>query len=156
MADEEKIEASAAPAKSSKMLLIVILLLVVVGGGGAAYFLMFNKKAKPAAEDDGDGQKVGPVVAMKSFIINLDEPGGSRYLKLAIDLEMRKPLTEEQSRMTVRVRDKIIVYLSGLRIADVQKRDAKLKLKAELVKLANQAYRGKRVRDVYFKEFVIQ
>ncbi len=166
MADEEKKEEEAAePAKKGGSKLIVILLLVVIvlgGGGAAAFFLLGGKqggKAKKAEEDsadDVDVGRMGPTLALKSFIINLDEPGGARYLKLTLELELRKALTEEQSKYTVRVRDAMIIYLAGLRMVDVQRRNAKLKLKKSLLKLANKAYGAHRVRNVYFKEFVIQ
>jgi flagellar FliL protein len=164
MADEEKKEeGKEEPAKKGGGKLVIILVLVVVllgGGGAAAFFLLGGKKGGAKKADDGPDDsavaKMGPTLSMRSFIINLDEPGGARYLKLSVDLELRKALNEEQAKYTVRVRDAMIVYLSGLRMIDVQKRNAKLKLKKALVKLANKAYRARRVRNVYFKEFVIQ
>lgn len=166
MADEEKkAEETTQPAGGSKKLLIVVIILIVVivaaGGAGAFFMLKGGKgeKAKKSEDDVADTStngKMGPTLQMKSFIINLDEPGGARYLKLSVELELRKALNEEQSKETIRVRDKIIVYLSGLRIVDVQKRKAKIKLKQSLLKIANEAYGAKRVRAVYFKEFVIQ
>ena len=170
MADEEKKEGEAeAPEQKkggSKMVVILLLVVIVLGGGGAAAFFLLGgkgggkgKKAAAESEDSGDSAdpgKMGPTLPLKSFIINLDEPGGARYLKLSVELELRKPLNEEQSKYTVRVRDAMIVYLSGLKLNDVHRRKAKLKLKKKLVKLANKAYRARRVRAVYFKEFVIQ
>jgi len=158
MADEDKTGDGQDAKPKSKMPLILVLVVLLLGGGGGAAFFLSRKSPKAAKtdEDVGSGKKIGPLLALKSFIINLNDQRGSRYLKLAVDLELRKPLTEAQSKATVRVRDKMIVYLSGLKMADVQARKAKLKLKRELVRLANEGYGAKRVRNAYFKEFVIQ
>lgn len=171
MADEKKAspeegEETVAKKGGSKLIVILLVLIIVLGAGGAAaFFFLGSSQGKGAStakpEDDdvaevGGGESMGPTLSLKSFIINLDEPGGARYLKLTVDLELRKALTEAQAKQTVRVRDKMIVFLSGLHMSDVQKRDAKLKLKKSLVKLANEAYGAHRVRHAYFREFVIQ
>ncbi len=172
MADDKKVtpeegEETVAKKGGSKLIVILLVLVIFLGAGGAAAFLFLGgskdkgaAKAKGADDDvaevGGGGAAMGPTLSLKSFIINLDEPGAARYLKLTVDLEFRKALTEVQAKQTVRVRDKIIVFLSGLHMVDVQKRDAKLKLKKSLVKLANEAYGARRVRHAYFKEFVIQ
>ena len=156
MAEENKTEA---PAKSGNAIVIVlvVVILVLVGGGVAGFLLMRGSggAAKPKESTSLD-DRMGPLVNMKSFVVNLAEPGGTRYLKLSLELELRRALNEEEAKLAVRVHDKLLVYLGSLRTADVQRREAKLKLKEKLRDLANEAYGGRVVKAVYFREFVIQ
>jgi len=152
MAEEKKEGKSESNGGGIKMLLIILIVLILAAGGGAfAYMKMANREPQAAPVNT-----MGPTLPLDSFIVNLDEPGGTRYLKLSLAYEMNKPLDPQQQKLTLRIRDQVIVYLSGLRITDVQRSDAKKKLKKELIALANKVYGQAAVKDVYFKEFVIQ
>jgi flagellar FliL protein len=170
MADEEKKEeATEEPKKGGGkglMIGVIVGALILAGGGVAATYLLAGgkdkgKSSKPAKSEsddfEGSDEKMGPMLTLKSFIVNLNEPGGARYLKLSIQLELRgKPLSETETPMQVRVRDKILVFLSGLKLRDVQDPKKKVALKKQIKKMANEGFRSRRVRRVYFKDFVVQ
>ena len=139
------------PTKKTGKIIVAALAFVVVAGG-AAYFALAKKPEQPQVSSD----KPGPVVPLDTFIVNLDEPGATRYLKLTLDLEMSGPQTEGDQNAHLRIRDEVIVLLSGLRVTDIQKGEDKQKLKKQLIQVANGVFGGKRVRTAYFKEFVIQ
>lgn len=152
------------PAGGGKKILIIIIAVLVLGGGGAAAFLFMGgentsapvegKKGKAAAPLAAN--QIGPTFALDTFIVNLDEPGATRYLKVQVTLELSRNLSEAERKLEVRVRDKVIVYLSGLTVSDAQKREAKQELRKQIARYANQVYGEGIVRAVYFKSFVMQ
>lgn len=133
-----------------KMVLILMPVMMVVTGAGV-YVALGSQQSK--AEE---APKIGPTERLETFIVNLDEPGGTRYLKVAVSLETSRPLTELERPLTIKVRDAMIVYLSGLRISQVQKAEAKEEIRGKLVELANGVYGQGVTKAAYFQEFVIQ
>ncbi len=137
-----------------KIILIVLIVVLIAGGAGA--FFMLQKTDAPVKKKEIAVDEIGPMFALPALVVNLDEPGGTRYLKLSLKLELRKPLTPKQQKLTVRYRDRTIVYLSSLRISETQKPKEKKKLRKKLKRIANRVYGRRSVRHVYFKDFVIQ
>lgn len=157
-----------APKPKSKAVLIIVLvnLLLIVGGG--VYLVMFTNvlggteaKASPeqAEEEKAPLPKESDYVALDPFIVNLNELGAPRYLKLTISVECAGDKDQIGTAMP-RIRDGVLTYLSGLRLTEVQGRDAKETLRQELVKILGQTINGDpdaiEVRGVLFTEFVVQ
>jgi flagellar protein FliL len=151
MADEEKDQQEA---KGGSKLPWIILIVVVLGGGGAAGFLLMGKGKK--AESAATGDKMGPTLSMDTMVVNLDEPGGTRYLKVALEIELKENLTEVEKKMMPRLRDKLLVNLSSLTVNQVQKTETKLSIKKRIKKMGNAAFGRKIIKAVYFKELVMQ
>ena len=100
---------------------------------------------------------VGPVLALKPFVVNLDEPGPSRYLKLTLQFELVAADFEEMfSKNEQRIRDAILSYLSGLRVADLLGSAAKDKLRGEITRQMEAIVGPRKVRRVFFQEFMVQ
>lgn len=171
MADEEKDTGSAEkPQKKKskfKLILIILIVLILVGGGAAAYFLFFKPKAaentapqtvenvavpKPAAT-----QKIGPLYSFETFIVNLADPGGTRYLKITMQAELDSDkLNEEMEMRKPQVRDIILTVLSSKTYAEVSTAQGKLTLKQEIIRRVNLTLTTGSVKSVYFTEFVSQ
>src|ERR1044071_5061982 len=90
---EEQTPAAAAPAapkaKTSKV--VLALLVLNLGGTGFGVFKMMTAHAEApheAVEKPQTEEVVGPVVPLEPFVVNLDEPGNARYLKLTIQVEL--------------------------------------------------------------------
>lgn len=130
-------------------ILAAIVAVALVAAAGGAYIAI--------AVQDARTQRTASVFeTLEPFIVNLDEPGGNRYLKMGLRIETRRSFAKLQKQRTVKFRDAVIVYLSGLRVADVQRVESKKKMKKTLLQLASDAYGSGIVFGIYFDEFVIQ
>ncbi len=141
--------------KSSKTMLIVIIALLLLGGGGAgAYFKFFAN----SGEGEASVKESEPIVKeMDSFIVNLSDPGGKRFLKVT----MRAKLTNQQcmAEFTMRIyemRDAVLMILAGKEVEDISKPEDRMSLKQELAGAMNKALKRGQVQDIYFTEFLIQ
>lgn len=148
--------------KSSKI--IPILLVLNLGASGFATFkLATAKAAAPAAAvehaDSGtpSSEVTGPVVALDPFVVNLDEPGQSRYVKVTLQVELVAKDDEhvlEKSKLAIR--DMILSHLSGLKLADTLGAAAKDKLRTDLMAKLETIVGEHKVRRMFFQEFVVQ
>ena len=154
-----------------KWIIILVLLLGVLGGGGwFGYKYYFAKKAdtaegaSAAAEGgkkeggkEGDKAAKTEIVTLPTFVVNLADPLGRRYLKLTVDVEMAdQKAAEELRQATPKVRDAVILLLSSKTFADLSSVESKIQLKNEIVERLNQVVTGSKVLRVYFTEMVIQ
>ena len=101
-------------------------------------------------------QEMGQVVKLSSLVTNLKEENGRNYLKTTIVLEVEKKEAEEiQSKMTL-LTDAAILTLSDKRLEDLKQPEAKDHLKQELLTKMNQHLEPKRIKRIYFDEFLYQ
>lgn len=144
----------------------VVPLLVVVNlaaTGFTAFKVMTTQPAHAEAPPDKPHQApltnevVGPVIPMDPFVVNLDEPGTSRYLKLTIQFEL---ITAEAEAVITKskqlIRDTILSHLSGLKHADTLGAPAKEKLRSSLMEKIEKIVGPNQVRRLFFQEFVVQ
>ena len=138
--------------KGFKIFIIAAVVLVLGGGGAGAYFAVTGKSSAKKVKTT----EMGPMLGLNSIIVNLDEPGGNRYLKLSLDIELEVKLDESQIKLLPRVRDKVLVYLGSLTVGQVQKKEGKIAIKKTVKDEAENVYGKGTVRAVYFKEIVVQ
>ncbi len=162
MADEEK------PKKSPlKWILLLVILLLLGGGGYFAYIKFFSgAEEKPAEEQTAEqqaGEQAVPtqgehqIVTLPTFLVNLADPLGRRYLKMTLDVECVSPeAAEELNKNMPKVRDAIILLLSSKTYADLATLENKTLLKMEIVKKLNLVLGKPDIAQVYFTEMVIQ
>jgi flagellar protein FliL len=167
--EEEKKEDEVKPpegkGKSSKMKMIIIVLIAVVALGGGGFYawksgFLFGSKEKKnahAATPALPKIEVGPSRSMDTFIVNLADPGGKRYLKVKMDLELsdEKLMIELDKRMP-QLRDAILTTLSSKAFEDISGQDGKIQLRAEMMAMLNQYLKSGKVKNIYFTEFVVQ
>lgn len=155
------------PKKSSKIKLLIILLVVLIalGGGGFFAYVKFFKKSKEGGSEGGSAkvetEKKTPdkviLHSLDTFIVNLADPGGKRYLKLTIQLELDNPkVVEEISKETPKIRDIILTILSSKEFDDISTLPGKNALKKELITKLNTSLRTGKVLNIYFTEFLVQ
>jgi len=176
MADDDDMEADgddgegmdAAPPKGKKKLLIIIavVLLLVLGGLAGAYFtgLLDPVLAMIVGEQEASGETVegesGPSVfyELPSLTVNLNTAGRkARFIKIQVSLELEletdKPKVEA---VIARVMDNFNVYLRELRIEDLSGSAGIYRLREELLIRIRAAVAPVKVRDILFKEMLIQ
>jgi flagellar FliL protein len=157
-----------------KWIILLVLLLGVLGGGGWFGYKYFIAKKAATAEGApaeagaaGEAGKAGgkegekaaktEIVTLPTFVVNLADPLGRRYLKLTVDVEMADQKAAEELRGSEpKVRDAIILLLSSKTFADLSSVESKILLKNEIVERLNQVVAGNKVLRVYFTEMVIQ
>ncbi len=155
-------KAATPPAKSSKAMLG--LLLLNLGGTGFMVFKLLTAHPPDAA---APGHAVagtssieisGPVVPLDPFVVNLDEPGTSRYLKVTLQIELLPTPDVEQVlvRSKQLIRDTILSHLSGLHLKDTLGADAKEKLRQDLMAKIVKLVGPDKVRRLFFQDFVVQ
>jgi len=150
------------PAKTSKVILALLVLNLGASGFGAFKLVTGAAHASaPAAEaappPPVTSEVVGPVVALDAFVVNLDEPGQSRYVKVTFQLELvNKEAEETLSKNKQLVRDTILSHLSGLRLADTLGTAAKDKIRADLTGKLEKLLGPNKVRRMFYQEFVVQ
>lgn len=168
MAEEkEKEEEPKVEKKGSalKFIIIGVAVLVLAGGGFVAWQLFFAEKPEDASTEAISSEDsiakledaMSETFAMKTFVVNLNDPGGKRYLKTNIELEyITEEMGEEMEHRLPQLRDLILLLLSSKSLDDVQTVDGKIALRRELIQRINQVLTTGKIRNLYFTEFVIQ
>ncbi|MBG3876812.1 flagellar basal body-associated FliL family protein [Desulfovibrio oxamicus] len=168
-------EAAPPKKKSGKLkwiILILLLLLLGGGGGGGAYWWFVMRPAAQNAEGapesanaEGKADAKGgeaparnaKVAKLPTFLVNLADPTGRRYLKLTMEVEVGSDATvKELEGQSAKVRDAVILLLSSKSYADLAPIESKLQLKNEVAERLNQILGGPKVLRVYITEMVIQ
>ncbi|WP_119168029.1 flagellar basal body-associated FliL family protein [Algihabitans albus] len=165
---DEDVEVEALPRKgglSGKklVLFVVVPLLLIIGGGAGAYFMgVFGGGEEPAAEEQVEEQKEEAHAAifhdLPDMLVNLNTGGRrSSFLKLSVALE----LTSDQDMARIqevqpRIIDSFQVYLRELRIEDLSGSAGLQRLREELLLRVNAAAHPIEVRDVLFKQMLVQ
>ncbi|HEX4450646.1 MAG TPA: flagellar basal body-associated FliL family protein [Kofleriaceae bacterium] len=149
--------------KAKAPLPIIALLVINLGATGFGVFKILNLPAASAATkaevviEKATKEVTGPVVPLDAFVVNLDEPGTARYLKLTIQLELVDAKAEEiidKSKQVIR--DEVLRHLSGLKLADTLGAKAKDTLRDDMMKMIEDIVGKGKVRRMFFQEFVVQ
>jgi len=124
-----------------------------------------EEHAAPPAEEGGGGHggeggaaAQENMASIPTFVVNLADAGGRRYLKLTLDVEVKNAaaVAEVQKNMS-KIRDAILLLLSSKQRDDLTSMEGKITLRREIAERINQSLGGEpKVVRVYFTEFVIQ
>jgi flagellar FliL protein len=145
-----------------KLVLFVVLpLLLLGGGGGAAYFMgLFGgaKADQPAEEHQAAEAGPSTYYEMPEMLVNLVTTGKKpSYLKLKVSLELKDEEASKQiDAVLPRIVDSFQIYLRALRVDDLQGSAGILRLRQELLTRVADAAKPTEVRDVLFKEMLVQ
>jgi flagellar FliL protein len=163
MSDAGKDAKVAAPPSAKPSPIILGLTVLNLGASGFAAFKLATAKAahaSPAAHQEAPppGNEVeGPLKALDPFVVNLNEPGTARYLKVVIEFEMADAKAAKAADKSKQViRDEILRYLSGLSLAATLGGEAKDKIRDDLKTRIDSVLGEGRLRRMFFQEFVVQ
>jgi len=152
----------AAPKGGPGKAVLGLLVLNLLGTGFVAFKMLTVAPAaaatagEHAAEAVPSSEVTGPVVALDPFVVNLDEPGTSRYLKITLEVELKPHGEEALNKSKQLVRDTILSHLSGLHVKDTLGAEAKDKIRADLLVKVSKLLGPQRVRRLFFVDFVVQ
>jgi len=160
--------AAPAPAKKSrgKLIPIVVAVLVLGGAGGGAYWYFVARPAALAASGGEVPHAAEPepeptgVVTLEPFVVNLADPGGTRFLRVSLALVVKSEVeaTElgESRVVTGRIRSSLIELLAQQTSSVLVTPEGKAALKKAITAEVAHAAHGAEVSDVLFSEFVVQ
>lgn len=169
---EEKVEADAGgeaqadttePKSSKKKLLIFagagIAVLLLASAG--LYFTGMLDHLLGHSESAAKAAPPKPLVFydLPDFLVNLNSAGSRRpsFLKLSVSLELQSSAdTPRIAAMMPRIVDNFQIYLRELRVEDLRGSDGIYRLREELLRRVNEAVAPVKVKDVLFKEMLVQ
>lgn len=179
--EDEKKEGEEAPKKKSgalKWIIISAALVLVLGGGGAFAYVKFfshpkgdeggaaqaagekpaKKPEKEAKLTPEEAKKLaGEIFPLEPFIINLADDQGSRYLKIAMHVELSTPSAKQEAEVRVpQIRDSLLTLLSSKTYEQISSAQGKSQLRSEIIARIDQLLSHGRAKSVYFTDFVIQ
>ena len=142
---------------------IALIVLAIIGGG---FFMLWQKLSALDKPKEGESAKIpeksdnggmGPVFSLDSFIVNLSDQGGKRYLRVTMGLELGDPKSaEELTKRLPQIRDSILMTLPSRKVDELQTTEGKNSIRTEIVTNLNQLLGKEIVKKIYFTEFVIQ
>lgn len=142
-----------APAKSKKKL-------IIYAGGGVAvlallavvYFMFFTGKAVEKAEPKGIFHDLPEMTV--NLAATSERP---QYLRVKVTLELTDPAALEALKAQMpRVIDSFQVHMRELRAVDLEGSAGLFRLREELMRRINLAIAPAKIRQVLFKEVVVQ
>ncbi|MCP4579109.1 MAG: flagellar basal body protein FliL [Deltaproteobacteria bacterium] len=152
---------------SKRTLMIVgAVFLLLMLGTGVAFFVLWGKVSASKSKNIellenvaestlSTGRKT--VFPMKTFVVNLADAGGKRYLRLGMVLELDDvALASEIEEKLPQVRDKILMLLPSKTFDDIKTFEGKMMLKKEIMNRLNSLLKEGKVNNLYFEEFVVQ
>ncbi len=163
--DEEGAEKVKKKGLSGKALILFIVLpiLLIVGGAAGAYFAgVFDSDPPPeeevAEEEEPEKEKVVVFYDLPELLVNLSTSGtDTSFLKLGVALELDdETVLPELEKLMPRVMDNFQVYLRELRKEDLKGSAGIYRLKEELLYRINSSIKPIQVKDVLFKEMLVQ
>ena len=170
---------------NNKMIMILAAINVLaLGGAGAAMYVALSQKpaaVEPAADDKNSADKAGteknadgtekkgaeielaippgqpgPLMELDPFVVNLDEVGSNRYLKIKFSLELAgEPARPYLEARMARIRDKMIAYLSSLNFDAVRGQQGKTLVRDGVHERIAEIAPGM-VTQVFITDFVVQ
>ncbi|MDA5193219.1 flagellar basal body-associated FliL family protein [Govanella unica] len=145
-----------------RIVLFAGLLVLLVGGGFAAWSLIGGKDETQTSEQQALAKAREPKQTLfydvPEMLVNLNSGGAkASYLKIKVALEVdrQSAITELDAKLP-RVIDNFQIYLRELRVDDLNGSAGMFRLKEELLSRVNTALYPTQVKDVLFKEMLVQ
>ena len=145
------------------MTAVMVLFMVLVGGGFYMMWMKINALAPPeeiAEEDTEDAEEVtevGEMFPLDTFVVNLADSGGKRYLRATLQLELvPEQVAETFEQRLPQIRDVILTILPTKTFEDIRTVAGKAALREEILQRLNTLLNVEGVANIYFTEFVIQ
>ena len=149
------------------MIIVIVVFVLLLGLMGTGFFFMWNKlnavnAQQTNTEQDGgaaavEPPKIGPLHPLETFIVNLADEGGNRYLRTTMNLELK----DEESNLLVQerlpmIRNSVLMILPTKKYDDISTVEGKSALRDEMVAKLNTCLAPGCISNLYFTEFVIQ
>lgn len=112
-------------------------------------------KETPGEESNMEAQRVGELIPLKTFLVNLAGSRGRKLVKLSMELEIEgEGIQKEIDHLRPKIRDIIIILLSSKSYAEISNRQGKEKLRDEIRDQVNLFLTKGQIRSVYFTQLI--
>jgi flagellar protein FliL len=142
---------------------VAFVFLAIMGGG---FYVMWTKIvslippeeiAEEALEEEAETTVIGEMFPLDTFVVNLADGNGKRYLRATMQLE----LSPEQTVATLeqrlpQIRDVVLTILPTKQFQEIRTVEGKATLRTEILTKLNELFNSASVANIYFTEFVIQ
>lgn len=152
------LKASPPPRSALTIILFFLIALGLAGTAGGAYFYLNNQHANtPAVKNIEE-----PIfVALEPFTVNLQPNGRSRFLHVAVTLQMADAVSQSQTtRYLPEVRSRVLTVLSNRPADSLATTDEKTQLAGEIRTSLNQPFAPnlppQKISSVMFTTFMLQ
>jgi len=153
--------------QSKKLMLVIIIVSVVfMGIMGAGFYVLWNKVAPPdpeaqidldQSEENKDADKIRPVHSLSTFVVNLADRGGSRFLITTLDLELTdEAAVEEVKQRLPQIKNAVLMIIPSKTSKEIKTIEGKTAMRDEIMEKLNSFLKNGSVTNIYFTEFVIQ
>jgi len=135
-----------APKKKSKKLLFIIIgvvLLALIGAGAALFIMKKNAAAaddefadeEPAAAHVAKDPKHAPVfMPLENMVVNLADPGGTRFIQLGLTLQLQDAKTETDVKTYMpSIRSQVLLLISQRTAEEMLQVQGKEKLAKDII-----------------------
>lgn len=155
---------------SKKVIVIISLaVLIFMGAIGGGFFMLWSKMSQvnmpgsdltaqeETEEGEEEGDTIGPMYSLDSFVVNLAEKGSNRYLRVTMEFELDTEIlkTEIVQRLP-QIRNAMLMILPSKMAADINTVDGKFALRDQIMDEINDFLTTGEITNIYFTEFVIQ
>jgi flagellar basal body-associated protein FliL len=113
-----------------------------------------RRQAEPA-EAAGE-PRIKATLHLETFVLNLSDPDERSYLRVGIDLGLKREMKRGEEAPVAEVRDTILGVLAQGKVDDLLTAAGKARLKESLLAALQQRIPSLGVEEVYFTEFLIQ
>jgi flagellar FliL protein len=141
--------------------MLIVAAVILLGGGGGGYWWWSSKAAAAEGEHVEEEPKADPgVVSFEPFVANLADPGGARFLRIAVklvvdNLEHAKEI-EENPVVLAQARSAILDALTERTADELVTPEGKAALKSDIAEHTAELFHETKVTSVLFTEFVVQ
>lgn len=152
--------------KKKLLIIAVVAILLVVGGIAGAYFTglldpVIEMIVGPSEEDadaEGEGSDTGVYYEIPELLVNLNTADRkSAFLKIRISIEIESSSgIPKIERIMPRIIDNFQVYLRELRLEDLKGAAGMYRLREELLTRVSAAAAPVKIKDVLFREMLVQ
>lgn len=149
--------------KKALVIVVVVSLFLLFAGMAVGFVFLLNRLSPQLQNESGETTKaatdegIGPVFEMDTFIVNLADPGGKRYLRITIALEVdHEKVVEELKNRLPQVKHKILMILPSKKVEDIQSVEGKDATMNEIMTALNALLINGKIKHLYYTEFVIQ
>ncbi|MTV47804.1 hypothetical protein GJ688_02245 [Heliobacillus mobilis] len=143
-----------------KLIVIVVAVLAAAAIIAVGVFYYFVSPGTSSAKTQAV-RTPGVLFEIGDFTTNLADPGGKRFLKAKVTMELNeekkdeKKLAELKEQLPI-IRDRILNILSSKTVEDLQTNEGRDKVKKEILIALNKQFGADRFRNVYFSDIVYQ
>lgn len=149
---------------SGKKIVLFIVLPLLLLGSGVGVFLNLESDSGPTTEmvTEQEPNEAAPFKTvffdLPEMLVNLNSTGRRpNFLKMRVSLELTNELDVNRVRdVSPRIIDNFQVYLRELRVEDLRGSAGIYRLREELLARVNAAVRPVRVKDVLFRDVLVQ